>query len=130
MFSIIVLVIVTSMFYHTNGDYNLLTSKQTVSGLYNANVYVVGEDVEPGNYKICTGLAPINYQISNYSKQDVEIYKTEGVSYTQPVIRDGKLKRLDCELIQLNVGEVIEAENKDAGLVNYVLKENKDSSHI
>lgn len=101
-------------------DYKLTTSTLTTSGLYNPNVYVVGEDINQGAYLICTGTKPFSYLVSEYDQEKLEQYIEDGVEYSGYPHYGGTIK-FGCQTLKLYDGMVIEGFNNDYNHVNYYL---------
>lgn len=115
-----------SLNFFKSFDYELVASTQTISGLINPSVYVSDIDVPTGTYKICTGLFYINLTISDYNKEELENYKSDGITYNQNASYVEYVNPFSCTTIELKSNGVLEAFNRDWGKVNYYLKLKND----
>lgn len=108
--------------YFNSFDLKALTSTETMSGLWNTQVYVIGSDIPSGTTKICTGINYVSINVSEYNEKELTEYNKNGVMYNQPSIYSDSLDPFSCTTIELEDNTVLEGINRDWGRVGYFIK--------
>lgn len=107
--------------YFSSFDMTATTSTQSMSGLWNPQVFVSDTDLPIGTTKICTGINYVNIKVSEYDKKELAEYYENGIMYDQPMVYEKKIKPFSCTSIEIKDDMVVEGFNHDWGKVKYFI---------
>lgn len=118
---------IAMIIHFSSFDYDLITSRETISGLIYTNVYVSGKDIPTGPTKVCTGAFSAGISVSHYTDEELKAYKESGdwEDQQKPQYEVG-LDPYSCKTIDLKKNQVVEGFNRNWGSVDYYLKKVKD----